>query len=65
VELWAYILTRDYGQFLAIQQNLLVSVLQIVESSGTSIALPSQTLYLADQRTDREPESRSASASQR
>jgi MscS family membrane protein len=57
VELWAHLLTRDYREFLAKQEELLVSVLQIVEKSGTSLALPSQTLYVASQPVEPEQES--------
>lgn len=49
VELFAYVLTRDWVEFLSIQQGLLVRILQIVEANGTSIAFPSQTLYFANQ----------------
>jgi MscS family membrane protein len=49
VELFAYVLTRDWREFLAIQQGLLVRILQIVEASGTSIAFPTQTLHVANQ----------------
>jgi MscS family membrane protein len=46
VEVFAYVLEADLPRYLAIQQELLMNILRIVEASGTSIAFPSQTLYL-------------------
>jgi len=46
VEVWAYILTRDSDEFLAIREDLLLRMIEIVEQSGTGLAFPSQTLYL-------------------
>jgi MscS family membrane protein len=46
VEVLAYILTRDSEEFLAIREDLLLRMMEIVEQSGSGLALPSQTLYL-------------------
>ncbi len=46
VEIFAYILTADYPKFLAIQEELLLRIMDIVEESGTGFAFPSQTTYL-------------------
>ncbi|MGE5344642.1 MAG: mechanosensitive ion channel family protein [Acidithiobacillales bacterium] len=46
LELRAYVLAADFPAFLAIQEELLLSVMEIVAASGTSLAFPSQTLYL-------------------
>jgi len=46
----AYIFASDWGEFLDIQQDLLLRVMEIVEREGTAIALPSQRLTLADAR---------------
>jgi MscS family membrane protein len=43
VELYAYILERDYTAFLAAQENLLLRVLETLEQTGGAVALPSQT----------------------
>ena len=40
----------DWDHFLEIQQDLLLRIMEIVERAGTEIALPSQTLTLADAR---------------
>ena len=41
-----YALTRDWGEYFAIQEDILLRVADIVEESGTGFAFPSQTLYL-------------------
>jgi len=50
VEVWAYVLTRDSDEFLAIREDLLLRIMQIMEQSGSGLALPSQTLYLGRDR---------------
>jgi MscS family membrane protein len=47
VEVFAYLLVPDYGRFLAVQEELLLGLLDVVEKAGTSLALPSQTTYVA------------------
>ncbi|HEX4439891.1 MAG TPA: mechanosensitive ion channel family protein, partial [Thermoanaerobaculia bacterium] len=46
VEMFAYVRAPTYAEFLAVQQELLLKTLDIVEESGTSIAFPSHTVYL-------------------
>ncbi|MEJ2433701.1 MAG: mechanosensitive ion channel family protein [Pseudolabrys sp.] len=46
VEIFAYVSAWDYASFLEIQEELLLSCMQIVEASGTGFAFPSSTLYL-------------------
>ena len=46
LEVWSYILTRDSDEFLAIREDLLLRIMDIIEQSGSGLALPSQTLYL-------------------
>jgi MscS family membrane protein len=41
-----YALTRDWNEYFAIQEDVLLRVGEIVEEAGTSFAFPSQTLYL-------------------
>ena len=43
VEIYAYILERDYGEFLATQEDLLLQVMETLERTGGTVALPSQT----------------------
>jgi MscS family membrane protein len=47
VELVCYVLTRDFDEFAAIREDLLLRIMKFVEDSGTSLASPSQTLYLS------------------
>ena len=46
LEIFSYILTRDFADFLAIREDLLLRIMYIIESSGTELAFPSSTLYL-------------------
>jgi MscS family membrane protein len=46
VEVFAYILTRDYNEYLAVQEELYLSMMDLVKACGTGLAFPSQTLYL-------------------
>jgi hypothetical protein len=48
VEVFAYIQATDWAHFLEIQEQLLLSVNDIVRSAGTRLALPSQTMYRAE-----------------
>jgi MscS family membrane protein len=47
LEMQAYVLTREYDDYTAVRENLLLRVMDIVESCETSLAFPSQTVYLA------------------
>ena len=47
IELLAYILTRDFNEFAAVREDLLLRIMDVMEDSGGSLALPSQTLYLS------------------
>src|SRR5262252_5476224 len=46
VEVLAYILTQDFNEFAAVREDVLLRMLDVVESSGSGLALPAQTLYL-------------------
>ena len=43
VELYAYILERDYGAFLATQEDVVLQVMETLERTGGAVALPTQT----------------------
>ncbi len=47
VEVFAYLLVPDYTTFLAMQEELLLMLLDVVEKAGTCLAFPSQTTYVA------------------
>ena len=42
VEVFAYIRTSDYDEFLNIQQNLLLRIMDAISAVGTALALPTQ-----------------------
>jgi MscS family membrane protein len=46
VEIFAFVHTREWGEFLAIQEDLNLRIKDIVEGAGTGFAFPSQTLYV-------------------
>jgi small-conductance mechanosensitive channel len=47
LEVFAYINTTDGEEFLAIQEDLFLHMIDIITESGTSLAFPSQVHYIA------------------
>lgn len=47
VEIFAYVLETVPEAFLAVQEDLLLRVMDLVEAGGSGFAFPSQTLYIA------------------
>ena len=47
VEAIAYVFAADWNEFLGIQEELLLGIMEIVQKAGAEIAFPSQTMYLA------------------
>ena len=45
VEVFAYINTANYDEFLGLQQELLLRMLQAVEKAGTALAVPLQESF--------------------
>jgi MscS family membrane protein len=45
IEVMAYVMTADYDEFLALQQELLLKMLQGVEQAGTALAVPLQESF--------------------
>jgi MscS family membrane protein len=45
-ETFCYILTRDYNEYAAIREDLLLRMMDIVENAGSGLALPLQTLIV-------------------
>jgi MscS family membrane protein len=41
------VLTRDFAEFTAIREDLLLRIMDIVEKSGTGFAFPSRTVYFS------------------
>ena len=46
VDVFAYVLARDWGHYLEIQEELLMAISGIVRAAGTDVAFPSQTMYV-------------------
>jgi len=47
LEVLSYVLTRDFNEFAAVREDMLLRMLEIIEDSGSGLALPAQMLYLA------------------
>jgi len=47
IEVFAYVTTSDWAEFLGIREDVLLRIMDIIKESGTGFALPSQTLYFA------------------
>ena len=47
IEVFVYILTREFNEYAAVREDLLLRILDIMEDSGGTLALPAQTLYLS------------------
>lgn len=62
LEVFAYVLAKDYDDFLEIQEDLYLRIADIVQESGTGFAFPSQTVYLAGDTGVSEDRSRAAEA---
>ncbi|MGB5278502.1 MAG: mechanosensitive ion channel domain-containing protein, partial [Gammaproteobacteria bacterium] len=45
LEIFAYIMTSDWNDFLAVQEDLVLRIMDIVSKAGTAFAIPSQTVY--------------------
>ena len=45
LEVFAFVLAADWGEFLAIKEDLNLRIAEIVRDAGTSVAFPSQTVY--------------------
>lgn len=62
LEIFAYVRTADYDEFLAVQEDIYLRIIDIVAASGAGFAFPSQTTYIArdgglDQERSRAAES--------
>lgn len=47
IEVFAYAMTGNWPEFLGIQEDVYLRIIEIVQQSGTAFALPSQTLYFS------------------
>jgi MscS family membrane protein len=65
VELFVYVRTRDFADFLAVREDLCLRVMDIVASAGTAFAMPAQTNYSGTDGIDAERASAAAAEVQR
>jgi MscS family membrane protein len=54
VEIYAYVRTADYNEFLAVREDIYLRIMEVVTASGTGFAFPSQTLYRSARGVDAE-----------
>lgn len=47
LEIFAFVSSTDINEYLGIQEDLLLRIMDIVNSSGTGFAFPSSTIYMA------------------
>jgi MscS family membrane protein len=45
LEIFAYVRTQDYNEFLAVREDVYLRIMDIVAQSATGFAFPSQTIY--------------------
>ena len=55
IDVYGYVRAESYAEFLGVQEELLLRILDIVEHAGTSVAFPTQTLYLRPEATPPAP----------
>jgi MscS family membrane protein len=51
IEIFIYVLTVDGDEFMKIQQDLLLAIMDAVETAGTALAVPTQAVIDPDQPT--------------
>ena len=52
VDVMAWFLTSDWGEFQAIREQVLLQFMEVVENAGTSFAFPTTTLHVASVPTE-------------
>ncbi|MFW2439561.1 MAG: mechanosensitive ion channel family protein [Arenicellales bacterium] len=52
LEVYAYIITRDFNEFLAITEDLNLQILDIISEAGTRLAVPARAVAIVDQELD-------------
>jgi len=50
IEVFAYVMTRDWGEFLGIREDIFLRIMDIIAEAGASIAFPSRTVYFGRDR---------------
>jgi MscS family membrane protein len=52
IDVMAWFLTSDWGEFQAIREQVLLQFMEVVENAGTSFAFPTTTLHVASVPTE-------------
>ena len=60
VEIFSYVHATDFNEFLEVQEDLTLRIMDIVAASGTGFAFPSQTVYMAKDAGVSEEKTRAA-----
>ncbi len=47
IEIFCYVETRDWNDFLAVREDLYLRIIDVVNESGSGFAFPSSTMYVA------------------
>ena len=47
IDIFSYVHAKDFNEFLEVQEDLTLRIMDVVANSGTSFAFPSQTIYMA------------------
>ena len=50
VEIYAYLLERDFAMFLATQEDVMLQIMDTLERTGAALALPSQTTMVTQEK---------------
>ncbi len=53
VEVYAYLATTDWAEYLELAEKLNIQILEIVAQAGTSLSLPARTLYVEQSAADK------------
>jgi MscS family membrane protein len=62
IEVFCYVKTEDWNEFVTIREDIFLRIMDIVEQSGTGFAFPSQTIYRGDDTGLDDARSRAAEA---
>jgi MscS family membrane protein len=57
IDLFAYVRTIEYGEYLAVREDLYLRIIDVVHGSGTDLAFPAQTAYDPTRHLDGEKRS--------
>jgi MscS family membrane protein len=52
IEVFAYVRVPNFEAFLAVQEEILLGVMDIVQKAGTALAVPSQTMYVRQETAE-------------